>query len=232
MLSIITINRNHEFGLDKTIASLAAQTDQSFQWVFVDGLSTDNSLAKARSFARPGDVVLSERDFGIYNAMNKGTQLASGDALLFLNSGDVFADDSASAQIARNWLPNVDMLLFGFEVRNAVRMPKPLWWRIWNIPTSHQAIIYRPALLAPAYRFNESYRFLADYEHFLRLPLTSLNIISIDHLLVKNENYGTDGHLKLVCEEVKMALLMNNYPLWMCKLLTRMKWWYLSRALK
>jgi len=232
MLSIITINRNHESGLDKTITSLAAQTDQNFQWVFVDGLSTDNSLAKARSFARPCDVVLSEKDFGIYNAMNKGAQLASGDAVLFLNSGDIFADNSATTNIARNWLPSVDMLLYGFEVRNTIRMPKPLWWRIWNIPTSHQAVIYRLSLLAPAYRFNESYRFLADYEHFLRLPLTSLNTVSIDHLLVKNENYGTDGHLTLVCEEVKMALLMNNYPLWMCKLLTRMKWWYLSRALK
>jgi glycosyltransferase involved in cell wall biosynthesis len=203
MLSIITINRNHEHGLDKTIASLAAQTDQGFQWVFVDGLSTDGSLELARSFVRPGDIVISEHDFGIYNAMNKGAQRATGDAILFLNSGDVFADGSASASIARDCLPGVDMLLYGFEVRNTIRMPKPLWWRIWNIPTSHQAIIYRPALLAPAYRFNESYRFLADYEHFLRLPLASLNIVRIDHLLVKNENYGTDGHLKLVCEEVK-----------------------------
>lgn len=232
MLSIITINRNHEAGLSNTIASLAQQTNQRFQWVFIDGLSTDRSVERAKSFARPGDIVVSEKDFGIYNAMNKGAQLASGDAILFLNSGDTFADESACENIARNCLPSVDMLLYGFEVRNIVRMPKPLWWRTWNIPTSHQAIIYRPALLAPAYRFDESYRLLADYEHFLRLPLASLNIVRIDHLLVKNENYGTDGHLKMVCEEVKMALLMNHYPLWICKLIAKIKWWYLSRALK
>jgi hypothetical protein len=134
--------------------------------------------------------------------------------------------------IAQNWIPSTDMILYGFEVRNTIRMPKPLWWRIWNLPTSHQAIIYRRALLSPAYRFNESYRFLADYEHFLRLPLKDLNIISVNHLLVKNENYGTDSHLKSVCGEVKMALLMNGYPLWICKLITGMKWLYLSCALK
>lgn len=232
MLSIITINRNHEAGLSKTIASLAQQTDQRFQWVFVDGLSTDGSVELAQSFARPGDVVISEKDYGIYNAMNKGVQLASGDAILFLNSGDVFADELASASITRDWLTGVDMLLYGFEVRERVRMPKPPWWRIWNIPTSHQAIVYRSTLLVPNYRFNESYRFLADYEHFLRLPIERLKIERINQLLVKNENYGTDGHLQRVCEEVKMALLMNNYPLWMCKLLAKIKWWYLSRALK
>ena len=232
MLSIITINRNHQAGLAKTIASLAKQTDQQFQWVFVDGLSSDESVHLAKSFARAQDVVISEKDYGIYNAMNKGAQLCKGDAVLFLNSGDVFVDEAAIANIKQHWQENVDMLLYGFEVRGRVRMPKPLWWRFWNIPTSHQAIVYRRSLLSPERRFNESYRFLADYEHFLRLPLKAMTVKHIDHLLVSNENYGTDDHLDQVCQELKMALLTNGYPLWVCKLLAKIKWRYLNRALR
>ena len=180
MLSIITINCNHESGLANTIASLAAQTEQAFQWVFIDGLSSDRSLELAKSFARSGDIVVSEKDYGIYNAMNKGAHLSTGDAVLFLNSGDVFADGQAVANIQSHWNAGVDLLLYGFDVRNRVRMPKPLWWRFWNIPTSHQAIVYRRDWLSPNLRFNESYRFLADYEHFLRLPIDRLNISRIN----------------------------------------------------
>ena len=232
MLSIVTINRNHQDGLAKTIASLAMQTQQQFQWVFVDGVSSDDSLAMAKAFARPGDVVISERDYGIYNAMNKGAELAQSDAVLFLNSGDVFADDLAVAQIHAHWSAGVDLLLYGFEVRGRLRMPKPLWWRIWNIPTSHQAIVYRRSFLSPQMRFNETYRFLADYEHFLRLPVANMQIKSVPHLLVRNENYGTDAHIPAVCQELKIALLTNSYPLWVCKLLAKVKLLYLQRALK
>lgn len=232
MLSIITINRNHQAGLAKTIASLAMQTQQQFQWVFVDGLSSDDSLAFAQSFARPGDIVISEKDYGIYNAMNKGAELANGEAVLFLNSGDVFADNQAVADIFNHWHSQVDLLLYGFEVRGAVRMPKPLWWRIWNLPTSHQAIVYRRAYLSPQMRFNETYRFLADYEHFLRLPIAKMSIERISRLLVANENYGTDAHIPAVCQELKIALLTNSYPLWVCKLLAKVKLLYLQRALK
>lgn len=232
MLSIVTINRNHQAGLASTIASLAMQTDQQFQWVFVDGLSSDDSFALAKSFARPGDVVISEHDYGIYNAMNKGAQLARGDAVLFLNSGDVFADAVAVADIHSHWNRQLDLLLYGFEVRGRVRMPKPLWWRIWNIPTSHQAIVYRRSFLSPQMRFNETYRFLADYEHFLRLPIQSMQIERVERLLVRNENYGTDDHIAAVCQELKIALLTNSYPLWVCKLLAKVKLLYLQRALK
>jgi glycosyltransferase involved in cell wall biosynthesis len=232
MLSIITINHNHEAGLNDTIASLAQQTDQHFQWVFIDGLSTDGSIERAKSFARPGDIVVSEKDFGIYNAMNKGAELANGEAVLFLNSGDVFADDRAVTDIYNHWHSRVDLLLYGFEVRGVVRMPKPLWWRVWNLPTSHQAIVYRRAYLSPQMRFNETYRYLADYEHFLRLPIAKMPIERIRRLLVVNENYGTDAHIPVVCQELKIALLTNSYPLWVCKLLAKVKLLYLQRALK
>ena len=94
MLSIITINRNNEIGLEKTISSLRMQSNQDFEWIFIDGNSTDLSLALANQFTRVRDRLVSEPDGGIYNAMNKGAMLARGECILFLNSGDIFANEN------------------------------------------------------------------------------------------------------------------------------------------
>ena len=64
-LSIVTINRNHAAGLNRTIASLSMQTCQDFEWLFVDGASSDESVSIAKTFIRSGDICLSEPDRGI-----------------------------------------------------------------------------------------------------------------------------------------------------------------------
>ena len=90
-LTIITINRNNAAGLEKTIRSVLDQTCTAFEYVLVDGASTDGSVGIIRQYAeRFGDRIkwISEPDKGIYNAMNKGIGMASGDYIQILNSGD------------------------------------------------------------------------------------------------------------------------------------------------
>ncbi len=102
ILSIITINRNNAAGLEKTMRSVAAQTFAGFEYIVVDGASTDESVKVIRSFeATFGDRLkwISEPDKGIYNAMNKGIGLASGDYLQFLNSGDSLVSDNVTMQM-------------------------------------------------------------------------------------------------------------------------------------
>ena len=90
-LTIITINYNNAFGLQKTMESVLNQTSGEFEYIIIDGQSTDESVEiirkyedlKVRNF-----FWISERDKGIYNAMNKGIQMAKGDYIQFLNSGD------------------------------------------------------------------------------------------------------------------------------------------------
>ena len=94
ILSIITINRNNVVGLEKTMASVLAQTYTDFEYVVVDGASTDGSVDVIRRFAPQfGDRLkwVSEPDKGIYNAMNKGIRMASGEYIEILNSGDILA---------------------------------------------------------------------------------------------------------------------------------------------
>lgn len=92
-LSIITINWNNATGLEKTLQSVASQSFKEFEYIVVDGASTDNSVEVIKScephFAHLKWV--SEHDTGIYNAMNKGIRMASGDYIQILNSGDCLA---------------------------------------------------------------------------------------------------------------------------------------------
>lgn len=230
MLSIVTINRNNHIGLSKTIASLMAQSCQDFQWVFIDGVSNDGSVGLGEAFVRPGDILVSEPDLGIYNAMNKGVARSDRRHILFLNSGDVFADQDSIQAILSALDDDQDLVLFGFSVRNRIRMPKPIWSRFWSLPTSHQAIIYKRSLLVEN-SFFESYQYAADFEHFLRITTKPLKIYSVKRLLICNEPYGSDANLDRVLGEYRAALVLNSYPSWLAFLIYRFKRFYLGLVL-
>lgn len=91
--SIITINYNNRDGLEKTLRSVSVQKDRDFQYIVVDGGSTDGSLDLIKSNSDIIDKWISEKDRGIYHAMNKGVDRADGEYCLFLNSGDILHSD-------------------------------------------------------------------------------------------------------------------------------------------
>lgn len=102
ILSIITINYNNAEGLKKTLASVAAQTVTEFEHVVVDGASTDGSADIIREYAEKASYPVrwvSEPDKGIYNAMNKGLRMASGEYVQVLNSGDIYANEHVVADM-------------------------------------------------------------------------------------------------------------------------------------
>lgn len=226
MLSIITINFNNVAGLEKTIKSLAPLRKSGFEWVFIDGGSQDQSVELSKLFSLPTDVIISESDSGIYNAMNKGIQYATGDQILFLNSGDVLHPDIQSVE-ELGLDKKLDLHLFGFEIRNTVRMPRINAWRIWSMPTSHQAIIYSSRLLRK-FPFDEAYRYAADFEHYLRINIAKLKILKTMKPLIINEPYGSDQNLDVVLDEYRRALINNGYP----RLWAQFVYWLKSRYLK
>ena len=114
-LSIITINLNNKAGLQKTIDSVIAQTCKDFEWIIIDGGSTDGSVELIKEYTDEVSYWISEPDNGIYNAMNKGITISHGEYIQFLNSGDCFFD--------KNVLSNVMPLLVGkdYYVGNEMR---------------------------------------------------------------------------------------------------------------
>lgn len=102
-LSVITINRNNAAGLGKTIQSVAAQSFKEFEYIIVDGASTDGSVEVIQKYEMEFAYLkwVSEPDSGIYNAMNKGLRMASGDYIQILNSGDCLADSDVTERLLR-----------------------------------------------------------------------------------------------------------------------------------
>ena len=98
-LSIITINYNNASGLSKTMESVISQNFSDFEYIVIDGGSTDGSVDIIKKYAEKLTFWVSEPDKGIYNAMNKGISMASGEYLLFLNSGDWFVNNEVIAGV-------------------------------------------------------------------------------------------------------------------------------------
>ncbi len=120
-LSIITINLNSASGLKRTIESVESQTFQDFQYIVIDGNSTDGSLEYITTSERINDSI-SEQDSGVYDAMNKGIDLAKGEYLLFLNSGDTLYSEETLMKI----MPELDSanLIYGNLYLNDPENPR------------------------------------------------------------------------------------------------------------
>lgn len=114
-LSIITINYNNLEGLKKTIESVSSQTCKEFEYLIIDGGSTDGSVAYIESKSDAIDYWISEPDKGIYNAMNKGIELATGEYILFINSGDHLFSNKV-VKSAEKYLQSYDVIYFNLQI--------------------------------------------------------------------------------------------------------------------
>lgn len=172
-ISIVTINKNNANGLLKTVESVCMQTYADIQYIVIDGASTDQSLKVIEPFQNQISYMVSELDSGIYEAMNKGLQLADGNYVLFLNSGDVLCDNAVIANAA-SYLSGYD-LIYGNMIlsnkRDVIRkQPDKLSLRhllsdtIW-----HPTTFYRTDLIKECQGYNIKLKIAADYDLLLRL---------------------------------------------------------------
>ncbi|MGV3547381.1 MAG: glycosyltransferase, partial [Pedobacter sp.] len=99
-ITIITVNFNNLKGLKKTAESVLSQTYKDFEFIIVDGGSRDGSKEYIEEISDNVTLWVSEPDSGIYNAMNKGIKMAKGDYICFLNSGDIFFDETTLNSVA------------------------------------------------------------------------------------------------------------------------------------
>ncbi|WP_373056913.1 glycosyltransferase family 2 protein [Zunongwangia sp. H14] len=171
-ISIITVNLNNIEGLKRTMQSVFEQTWKDFEYIIIDGGSIDGSREAIESSKGRIDYWVSEPDKGIYNAMNKGIAVASGEYLLFLNSGDHFTDDGI---LARNhkFLGDEDLIYFDIRVvKNDAeyvrRFPDKLvfsYFTKYTLP--HQATFIKVDLFKRTGYYDEGLKIVSDWKFFL-----------------------------------------------------------------
>lgn len=168
-ITIVTVVLNDKKNIEKTIQSVLNQNIE-IEYIVVDGGSTDGTLEVIEKYKNKIDVLISEKDSGIYNAMNKAIDLANGKWLCFMNSGDVFYDTNVLKNLFLNLDDCTDVVYGDWEINyanktriaNADLNVENIWK---NMIFSHQSSFIRKDILNE-YRFNESNRITADYELF------------------------------------------------------------------
>ena len=171
-LSIITINYNNLEGLKRTLESVVNQTLQEFEYIVIDGGSTDGSLAYIESQNANIDYWISEPDTGIYNAMNKGIVKANGEYLLFLNSGDHLNDSTVLEKIHIH-LKNKEIVCFDIrEIRgNSMwikKSPQEITFsHMFRYTIPHQSTFIRKSLFDIVGLYDENLKIVSDWKFFI-----------------------------------------------------------------
>lgn len=177
LVSLITVCFNAGKVLEATLLSAMNQTFQNFELVIVDGGSTDNTLEIANQFQEKIGYLVSEKDKGIYDAMNKGVKASKGKWLYFLNAGDCFYNNTVLSSIFEQAVPNEVQLIYGqIETKNEptginyiAGKPVQLTDFYNSYPICHQATFSQKKLFETIGYFNTQFKLAADTEWFFRV---------------------------------------------------------------
>ena len=210
-LSIITVNLNNHDGLQKTIDSVVAQTFKDFEWIVIDGGSTDGSKELIEQYADHFAYWVSEPDKGIYNAMNKGIRMAKGDYLQFLNSGDWLAS-STVLQDVFNANPTADFV-YGDHIESDGSIeagPNPLTFqRMYRSTICHQDVFHSKRLFEEC-QYDENYRIVSDWKFIFEGVVRRKGTYQKINVVVSGLEKGTSYDVSCLSEE-RDVVLKNLY---------------------
>jgi glycosyltransferase involved in cell wall biosynthesis len=219
-ISLITVVFNGEAHIGKTIASVVNQTYDQIEYIIIDGNSTDNTLEVIAGY-KGVDLLISEADRGLYDAMNKGISAATGDYIWFLNSGDqIFSKDTVENMVA-GLIGKPDMIYGGTmiidEEENEVgdrrlKPPRQLSWKSFRqgMVVCHQSMLVRREI-AP--EFNLEYRLSADIDWAIRASKKAAQIHNTNQVLSRFLEGGlTEHNIKAGLKE-RFKIMQHYYGL-------------------
>lgn len=191
-LSVITIVYNNVRDIERTVLSILGQSYTNVEYIIIDGLSNDGTLQVIDKYKDRVSKLISEKDKGIYDAMNKGLAIATGDYVIFMNSGDefyapdtianVFATaDDADIYYGETEMINDDGQSLGQRRHQA---PATFTWRgfKYGMSISHQAIYIKRALTEP---YDGLYQLSADIDWIIRAAKKARKIVNVNQYVAK-----------------------------------------------
>jgi len=196
-ISIITVTYNSRDTIKDTIESVRSQTYDDIEYIIIDGGSTDGTIEIVNEYEKDVDIFISEPDDGIYDAMNKGIALASGDVIGILNSDDFYADNSVLNSVAEAFLTKKIDCIYGdlvyidsFNINKITRYWKSdsftpgIFYTGWH--PAHPTFFVKKSTYEKFGLYKTKFKLAADYELMLRfLEKNQLSSIYIPKVLVK-----------------------------------------------
>ena len=216
-VSIITISFNTENTIEKTLQSVAYQSYKNIEHIIVDGGSKDNTLEICNSFSHISKII-SEPDNGVYDAFNKGLELATGDVVGFLNADDIFYNENSVQEIANIFLNNETDIVYGNldyvnregkVIRNWTSRPyeKGLIKKAWM--PAHPTFYCKKEVYDRLGIYNDSFKIGGDFELCLRflevnkVPSFYLNKKLVKMLIGGISNSGLKSKWTIYKEELR-----------------------------
>lgn len=221
-LSIITVNYNDAKGLERTIRSVISQSFKDYEFIIIDGGSSDNSIDVIKKYADKIDYWVSEPDGGIYQGMNKGLRQAKGEYLNFMNGGDCYHSADVLEKIFA--LESDADIITGVHSENGVRnvgrggvtMLDLYKWAI-----DHQASFIRRGI-ALRHPYDEKYKIVSDWKFFIEALVfdncsfyyTDIIVVDVDMKGISNTNLALDKKERdAVLEEMFPKRVLDDYLL-------------------
>ncbi len=217
-LSVITIVYNNVKDIERTMLSVLNQTYSNIEYIVIDGASTDGTVEKINNYKNRLAIFISEQDHGIYDAMNKGLTLATGDYILFMNSGDeIYAPETVAEVFAA--APSGDIYYGETEMydqnwkslgQRRHRAPEHFDWHSFKfgMNVSHQAIYIKRSLTTP---FDLKYKYSSDIDWIIKAAKKSSNIVNTHHYVAKYLVGGISKKKHLESLRERFQILSHYY---------------------
>lgn len=215
LISIITVVYNDVLGIEKTLLSVIEQTALNFEFIVIDGKSVDGTLDVVKKYLDSIDILISEPDKGLYDAMNKGLSVASGKWIFFLNSRDFLLGCRTLLEVQPYLNEKYDVVHFNCKVSNddgdpinVRRFPKNIL-EIKQWPCiQHQSVFTKKIAIQQLSGFNLDYKILSDYELFLKLYLKGFSFIFHRNIFISN--YNSQG---ISAQKDSIDTIINEFKL-------------------
>ena len=221
-LSIITVNYNDSKGLERTINSVTSQSFHDYEFIVIDGGSTDDSVDVIRKYEQYIDYWVSEPDGGIYPGMNKGLRQAKGEYVNFMNGGDSYHSSDVLEKIF--FLDTDADIITGNHAENGIRnvgQGGVTMLDLYKWAIDHQASFIRREL-ALRHPYDEKYRIVSDWKFFIEALIldncsfyyTDTIVVDVDMEGISNTNFELDKkEREQVLKELFPERVLKDYQL-------------------
>ncbi len=223
-VSIITVCLNSEKHIEKTILSVLKQTYKNIEYIIIDGDSTDKTLEIINKYKSEISSIISEKDEGIYDAMNKGIKASTGDIIYFLNSDDRLYDKNVLLDIVNEFIYDIKIgVIYGKAFWTNVSKhiaPYLVEYRIIHKKIdllkpcfSQQSIFYRRWTFNKIGLFNTKYKIYGDYNWLLSAYNSSVKIKFINRYIAQISAQGVSSQNTNRIKIERLKIIYRNYSL-------------------